>query len=169
MGTTPACDGTGHCERAMASLDSRIADDCCLSSICKRVIHTTYFRQHFVAISNLAEGTQVAAFSAQPFCNPLYFAPFAVLICANYNIMSGRQHSAIAYEEFGPPSVMKVVQVATPKRKLGEVLIKTHAAGVNPLDWKVSPWCTPMQSCAADVQAQTLHVMLLPRLRLLSQ
>ncbi|CAK0750493.1 hypothetical protein CVIRNUC_001995 [Coccomyxa viridis] len=31
---------------------------------------------------------------------------------------------------------MKIVQVAIPKRKPGEVLIKTHAAGVNPLDWK---------------------------------
>ena len=169
MGPIPACDGTGHCERAIASLDSRIAHYCCLSSLCRRVIHTTYFRQHFVAISNLAEGSKLLPSQPSPFYIPPYLAQLAVLICANHNIMSGRQHSAIAYEEFGPPSVMKVVQVATPKRKPGEVLIKTHAAGVNPLDWKVSSSCTPMQSCAADIQAEALHVVLLPRLSLPSQ
>ena len=78
------------------------------------------------------------------------------------NIMSGKQHSAIAYEEFGPPSVMKLVQVATPKRKPGEVLIKTHAVGVNPLDWKVRPCCPSMRHSAGDDQPELLHVVFLP-------
>ena len=51
--------------------------------------------------------------------------------------MQGAQH-AIVYEQFGPPSVLKLVEMPMPKRNSGEVLIKVHAAGVNPLDWKVS-------------------------------
>jgi NADPH:quinone reductase-like Zn-dependent oxidoreductase len=42
---------------------------------------------------------------------------------------------AIAYSEFGPPDVLKVVDLPTPKPKEHEVLIKVRAAAVNPLDW----------------------------------
>ena len=44
---------------------------------------------------------------------------------------------AIAYEKFGPASVLKLVEVPLPKRNPGEVLVKVHAAGVNPIDYKV--------------------------------
>ena len=46
---------------------------------------------------------------------------------------------AIAYEEFGAASVLKLVEVPLPKRNPGEVLVKVHAAGVNPIDYKVRP------------------------------
>ncbi len=50
--------------------------------------------------------------------------------------MQGAQH-AIAYEQFGPPSVLKYVEVPMPKRNPGEVLIRVQASSVNPLDYKV--------------------------------
>ena len=38
---------------------------------------------------------------------------------------------AIVIREFGPPSVMKLEEVPTPKPEPGEVLIKVHAVSVN--------------------------------------
>ncbi len=51
--------------------------------------------------------------------------------------MQSTQH-AIAYDQFGPSSVLKYVEVPMPKRNPGEVLIKVQASSVNPLDYKVS-------------------------------
>jgi NADPH:quinone reductase-like Zn-dependent oxidoreductase len=42
---------------------------------------------------------------------------------------------AIVYDEFGPPDVLKLVEVDTPTPKAHEILLKVHAASVNPLDW----------------------------------
>ncbi len=41
---------------------------------------------------------------------------------------------AIVVREFGAPEVMKLEDVATPKPGPGEVLVRVHAAGVNPVD-----------------------------------
>ena len=41
---------------------------------------------------------------------------------------------AIRVHEFGEPEVLKLEEVATPKPAAGEVLIRIHAAGVNPYD-----------------------------------
>jgi NADPH:quinone reductase-like Zn-dependent oxidoreductase len=41
---------------------------------------------------------------------------------------------AIQYAEFGPSSVLKYVDVARPEPAAGEVLVRVHAAGVNPID-----------------------------------
>jgi NADPH2:quinone reductase len=41
---------------------------------------------------------------------------------------------AIQVHEFGGPEVLKVGEVATPKPGAGEVLVRVHAAGVNPYD-----------------------------------
>lgn len=36
---------------------------------------------------------------------------------------------------YGPPSQLQLVQVARPQPGPGELLVRVHAAGVNPLDW----------------------------------
>src|SRR5688500_16529382 len=41
---------------------------------------------------------------------------------------------AIVVREFGGPDVMKVEERPTPKPGPGEVLVRVHAAGVNPAD-----------------------------------
>src|SRR3984893_8293491 len=41
---------------------------------------------------------------------------------------------AIRVHEFGGPEVLKLEEVATPKRSAGQVLVRIHAAGVNPYD-----------------------------------
>jgi NADPH:quinone reductase-like Zn-dependent oxidoreductase len=49
------------------------------------------------------------------------------------------EHSmrAVRLHEYGPPSVLVVDEIDRPEPKAGEVLIQVHAAGVNPIDWKL--------------------------------
>jgi NADPH:quinone reductase-like Zn-dependent oxidoreductase len=44
---------------------------------------------------------------------------------------------AVRFHEYGPPSVLVVDTVDRPEPKAGEVLIRVHFAGVNPIDWKL--------------------------------
>jgi len=41
---------------------------------------------------------------------------------------------AVSQDELGGPEVLKLVTIATPKPGLGEILVRVHAAGVNPID-----------------------------------
>jgi NADPH2:quinone reductase len=41
---------------------------------------------------------------------------------------------AILVREFGSPDVLKLEEVPTPRPAAGEVLVRIHAAGVNPYD-----------------------------------
>lgn len=43
---------------------------------------------------------------------------------------------AIQIDQFGTPDVLEYREVSEPQLKAGEVLVRTRAAGVNPIDWK---------------------------------
>src|SRR5580658_3468211 len=49
---------------------------------------------------------------------------------------------AIVLHAYGPPSNLKLEEVADPKAGPGEVLVRVHAAGVNPIDWKIRSGAT---------------------------
>src|ERR1700745_2474194 len=44
---------------------------------------------------------------------------------------------AIRIHNYGGPEVLKYEDAPRPKPQAGELLIRVHAAGVNPIDWKV--------------------------------
>ena len=44
---------------------------------------------------------------------------------------------AVVLHEYGPPANLKYEDFETPKPNEGEVLVQVHAAGVNPIDWKI--------------------------------
>jgi hypothetical protein len=44
---------------------------------------------------------------------------------------------AVRFHAHGAPDTLVVEEVARPVPRAGEVLVRVHAAGVNPLDWKI--------------------------------
>src|ERR1041385_8669509 len=44
---------------------------------------------------------------------------------------------AIVYHSYGPADVLKLEEVAKPVPADNQVLIKVHAAALNPLDWRI--------------------------------
>jgi len=44
---------------------------------------------------------------------------------------------AIRIHAFGGPEVLRYEEVPKPEPKAGQLLVRVHAAGVNPLDWKI--------------------------------
>jgi NADPH2:quinone reductase len=48
--------------------------------------------------------------------------------------LEAKKMKAIQVHEFGGPEVLKLNEIATPKPEAGQVLVRIHAAGVNPYD-----------------------------------
>jgi NADPH:quinone reductase-like Zn-dependent oxidoreductase len=44
---------------------------------------------------------------------------------------------ALRYDAFGGPDVLRIVDIAEPVPAVGQLKIRVHAAGLNPLDWKI--------------------------------
>jgi NADPH:quinone reductase-like Zn-dependent oxidoreductase len=44
---------------------------------------------------------------------------------------------AVVLHEYGPPKNLKYEDFENPKPKDAEVLVRIHAIGVNPIDWKI--------------------------------
>ncbi len=51
---------------------------------------------------------------------------------------------AIRIHEFGSTDVLNLEEVPQPEAGAGEVLVRVHAAGVNPVDWKVRAAISPL-------------------------
>ena len=45
--------------------------------------------------------------------------------------------SAVRMHSYGGPEVLRYEEVSRPRAGVGEIMIKVHAAGVNPVDWKI--------------------------------
>ena len=41
---------------------------------------------------------------------------------------------AVVYERFGPPEVLKLVEVPEPSPFPGQIKMRVHAASINPMD-----------------------------------
>jgi D-arabinose 1-dehydrogenase-like Zn-dependent alcohol dehydrogenase len=44
---------------------------------------------------------------------------------------------AIRIHNYGGPEVLQYEEAQRPEPQAGEVLVRVHAAGVNPIDWKI--------------------------------
>jgi NADPH2:quinone reductase len=77
--------------------------------------------------------------------------------------LSQKNMKAVRVHQTGGPEVLKIEDVPIPKPEKGQVLVKVHAAGVNPVDTYIRsgragyalprvPW-TPGSDCAGTVEA----------------
>jgi NADPH2:quinone reductase len=56
------------------------------------------------------------------------------LLLRNWNAMSTNYMRSLRFTEFGPPSVLRIEEVAIPEPGVGEALVQVRAAAINPSD-----------------------------------
>src|SRR5437764_14505908 len=52
-------------------------------------------------------------------------------------ITEKRTMKAVRIHAFGGPDVLRFEEVQRPEPRANEMLVRVHAAGVNPVDWKI--------------------------------
>ena len=57
---------------------------------------------------------------------------------------------AIVQERFGPPDVLRLVDTGRPGAGADEVLVRVHAAALNPYDWHIMRGDPLMGGSGAD-------------------
>jgi NADPH:quinone reductase-like Zn-dependent oxidoreductase len=63
---------------------------------------------------------------------------------SNENLKEVTTMRAVRYHVFGEAEVLQVEQIQIPQPQPGEVLVRIHAAGVLPVDWKIRRGLFPM-------------------------
>ena len=66
---------------------------------------------------------------------------------------------AVRVSGYGGPEQLKLEQVERPEPQAGEVLLRVHASGVNPLDWKIR------QGLLKEIMPVTFPIFLASRYR----
>src|SRR5690349_20188485 len=55
--------------------------------------------------------------------------------CDRLGAVQGNTMKAIVYCDYGSPNVLKLIDIARPVPNDNQLLVKVHAAAVNPYDW----------------------------------
>ena len=64
---------------------------------------------------------------------------------------------AISVEEFGGPEVMKLVELPRPQPGPGQVLVRIHAAGVNPVETYIRAGTYPRKPACLSRRAMMVR------------
>jgi NADPH:quinone reductase-like Zn-dependent oxidoreductase len=75
-----------------------------------------------------------------------------------------RNMKTILYRRYGPPEVLEYTEVPIPEIKDNQILVRVHAAAVNPVDWKLRsgryrfPWQRLPRIPGSDIAGEIVEV-----------